>query len=354
MWAKTGISSDKNRLRAVLVGGSLLLVFLLHDVCATNGTGTLNVVTQTGFNIMNVTVTPSIASGSTKQTTLTGSVVAKIAADPLTGACTALTLSGDNLFMTNLSYSWLLGLAKLQIQNMGAYASTVDAPSPVTPNSSGGSFDGSLHKLIINRGTASGIAGADFSVTPINGKGTGTGTLTMVAGESTATHRTYMVTLVIPVDFTDIVNEGAATVRVQGTLKSTGTITFPVNEFIGWTDEKGIPGASFTDPLTVGAAPLGMAWAAGLEPTTPVGLVTPAIQSTPSDTSATLMLPETGTRAPLWIESCTDLLKGVWSPVAGTYLSTGANPIPAGTMGPVTIQMGTGPSLFIRPRVDPP
>jgi|GEM_PF-6996324 len=343
MWLKTGLAL-----------GGLLIVFLLQEAGATNGTGTLNIVTQAGFNIMNVTVTPSIASGSTKQTTLTGTVDARIAADPLTGACTALTLSGDNLAMTNLSYSWVFGLAKLQIQGMGAYAFTPNAPAPVTPNATGGSFDGSLHKLIINKGNATGIASADLSVAPIQGYGTGTGTLTMVAGTVTATHRSYQVTLVIPVDFTDIVNDGVATVRVQGTLKSTGTITFPLNEFIAWTEEKGIPGASFTAPLTAGAVPLGMAWAAGLEPTTPVGLVTPGIQSTPSATSATLTLPETGTRAPLWIDSCTDLLKGVWSPVAGADLSTGTNPIPAGTMGAVTIQMGTGPSLFIRPRVDPP
>lgn len=277
MGAKTGISFNNRHLWAALVGGSLLFVFLHQETRATNGTGTLDIVTQSGFNVMNVTVTPSIASASTKQTTLTGTVVAKIGADPLTGACTALTLSGDNLSMTNLSYSWLFGLAKLQIQGMGVYATTPEAPAPVTPNATGGSFDGSLHKLIINRGNASGIASADLSVSPIQGYGTGTGTINMVAGTVTATHRSYQVTLVIPVDFTDIVNDGIATVRVQGTLKAAGTIRFPLNEFIGWTDEKGIPGASFTAPFGVGAAPLGLAWAAGLEPTAPVGLVTPGI-----------------------------------------------------------------------------
>jgi hypothetical protein len=334
---------------------SLSLLFYAYPVFATTGSNTLTIVSETGYNSMAVTITPSGFSASTKKSTLTGTIDAQIVANPTNAATTALTLSGNNLSMSNISFSWLFGIITLQMQGMGGYASTLTPPAPVTPNSNGGTFVGSLHTLVINRGTVTGSAGFNFATSPARVVGAGTGAITMGAGTGTATHTNFPISIVIPVDSTTTITGAVpATVRIQGTVKASGTITLPLNEFIAWADNYNLGNARFTAPVAAGAAPLGLAWATGMEPTTPLTDITPSVQAGPPSITATITLPGTGTRALLWVESTTDLVKGLWLAVAAANVSTGANPLPVGTSGTVTIQLGTGSRLFIRLRATEP
>ena len=321
---------------------------------AATGSDTLTMVAADAvYNRMAVTVSSSGAS-DTQSTTVTGTLDARVAANPTSGATTALTLSGDNLSMSDMNFTlklWIITVATLKISGMGGSVCTLTPPASVTPNSAGGTFAGSLQKLIINRGKVTGTANSDFSTSPIEGVGTGTGTITMTAGTATATHRNFQTTIVIPVDFTTAINTTpAATVRVKGNLKAASTIIMPLNDFIGWTDDHGVAGASFTAVVAAGAAPLGIAWASGWEASTPLAAMTPHMQSH----AAILTLPATGTRAPLWFECSSDLTYGSWSPAAASAVSTGVNPLPVGTSGTVTVDLGSGPCRFVRLRVDSP
>jgi hypothetical protein len=212
-------------------GFAFLALWILSAdlVQASVGTGTLNVVTGGSNNKMQVTVTPPAVGSQTQTSTITGTVIVTVDADPNTGASNYLTFSGTNLSLSNLSYSWVGALLTLKLKNMMGYADTPHAPAPVTPSVNGGTFDGSLHQLVINQGTVSGSATADLSQTPIIGPGTGTGVISMIPGTATATYRNFTVDITVPVDFTDTVaGSTPTTVRDRGTMELNGTIQMPL------------------------------------------------------------------------------------------------------------------------------
>lgn len=351
-----------------------LLGFAAGTAPAWTGSGTLTLVAPGTTSNNKLTIAISAVSGGntardTQTTTVSGTLITRIDADPATGKATALTLDrGGNLSMTNMNFNlryYLLNIIPVSVatfstSGMGGYAYTPAPPAPVTPAS--GSFDASLHNLVINRGTLTGSVTitnpptpihADFSATPTEGSGIGNGTLTLVPGSSSATHRDCAVTLLLPVDFTDTQTDPGSgvvmTIHVTGTVKATGTIPIPLNGWIDWTLQNGLAGAAFD-----GGAPLGLAWAAGLAADTPATALTPRVGVTPTGPLATLPLAGTGTRGAIWVEISPSLADGSWTPAPAARLSNGANPIPPGTAGPVTVDLGGGPEAFVRMRADQP
>jgi hypothetical protein len=228
----------------------LLVAAGTAQLAANTGSGTLTLVTgQSGINQLNITVSAN-ASGVTatdsETTTVSGSITSSFDANPTTGATTAMTITGGNIAMTNMhfvlkAFFGLVTVADISTANMGGTAYTPPpVPAPATPTASGGTFDASLHRVVINRGTMTGAItytdpdtpiNEDFATAPVEGAGTGTGTITMAPGTADATHRTIQATVQIPVDFTDTqdMNGILVSIRVQGTIKAAGPVRIPLD-----------------------------------------------------------------------------------------------------------------------------
>jgi hypothetical protein len=363
-------NSLMSHLQSTLLLASLLGLIDANPAAAWSGGGTLSLVSEAASNKLQVTIGASGASDS-ETTTVTGTLEALVDADPLTGASTAFTISGGNIAMSNMHFVLkvliFITVADISTANMGGSVYTPPPlPAPVTPSASGGSFDAALHHLLINRGTLTGTASItnpptpinqNFADSPVDGAGTGTGTITLVPGSASATHRTCQATLVLPVNFTDTQDMSgvAVTVRVTGTVKAVGPLLIPLNGWVEWTQQNNLGGAGFDSVALVGAAPLGLAWASGLTPTSPASALVPLVVAGASGPSALLNLPATGTRANLWIERSTSLATGSWSAVPAADVSTRVNPLPANTRGTVGIALQSGSSqCFIRLRANPP
>ncbi len=221
------------------------------QLAANTGSGTLNLVTgQAGINQLTVTVSATasgVTASDTQTSTVSGSIISSFDANPTTGATTAMTLTGGDIAMANMDFVLQarilfinIDVANISTANMGGKAYTPPPiPSPVTATVSGGSFDATLHRLLINRGTLTGAntyddpdtpINEDFAASPIEGAGTGTGTVTMVPGTADATHRTMQATIQMPVDFTETQNMSGTpvTIRVQGTIKASGPVRIPL------------------------------------------------------------------------------------------------------------------------------
>jgi len=222
----------------------LLATLWPHPASAWPGGGTLNLVSDAPYNVLQVTVNiPSYSASSTQTTTVTGTIEVLADIAPATGATTALTLTGGSIAMSNMHFVLNVIIIKAADVTTAGMAGTVYTPppfpAPATPTATGGTFDAALHHLIINQGTIGGTAGfptpspvnVNFADSPIAGAGTGTGTVTVVPGTSSATHRTCQTTIVLPVDFTNTqnLNGTAVTVRVKGNVKALGNVLIPLS-----------------------------------------------------------------------------------------------------------------------------
>ncbi len=339
------------------------------SVQAFTGNGTLTLVTPaTGVNKLNVTVTAT-ASGQTTSDTetsnVTGTIDGSINADPTTGATTELTITSGNISLSNMNFVLrvfvIVTVADVTTSGLGGTAFTPAPPAPVTPNASGGTFNASLHRILINRGTVSGTAlgnpvSSDFSTAPFGGTGSGTGTVVMVAGAADSTHRTFQSTVTVPVDFTDTIDLGGTpvTIRAVGSIRAAGPVRIPLNGWIDWTSANGLAGASFTAPISPGAAPLGLAWACGHAANVPATTLTPALQSASPAPRSILTLPPSGTRGPVWVEFSNSLAAASWSVAPASSVSSGTNPLPTGTQGTITVQLPAGVRAFTRLRARQP
>ena len=257
----------------------LLAACIVTPAGAWPGGGTLNLVSDASYNKLQVTVgIPSYSASNTQTTTVTGTVDVLADVDPATGATTALTLTGGNVAMSNMRFviKVFLFFTAADVTTAGM-AGTVytppPLPAPATPTATGGTFDAALHHLVINSGTLSGTAGyptaspvnVNFAESPIDGAGTGTGTITVVPGASGATHRTCQTTIVLPVDFTNTqdLNGTAVSVRVKGNVKAVGNILIPLNSAVAGTSTWINPaGGTWATPANWLAAVIGNGTAA--------------------------------------------------------------------------------------------
>jgi hypothetical protein len=344
---------------------------------AFTGGGTLTLVAPgtTNNNKLSITVSVTdsgVTASDNEVTTVSGTLEGLFDTDPATGATKVFTITGGNVAMSDMNFVlraviliFPVTVAQIQTTGMGGTAYTPAPPGVVMPTANGGTFDAAQHRVVINRGTMSGAVtitdpdtpvNADFAAAPTEGNGMGTGSITMTPGSSDATHRTMAATVVLPVDFADTQVQGTSTVtiKVQGTIRATGNIRIPLNDWVEWTQQKGLAGLPFDGGNATGGMPLGLAWAAGFDPGSPAVWLTPRMAAGEGGPRASVVLPAGGTRAPVWVEVSPSLADGSWVPAPAAALSTGANPLPVGTAGTVTVDFGDSPDGFVRLRASPP
>ena len=320
------------------------------------GTGTLTLTTPTTTeNKLSVTIGATVSgltASDTRTTNISGTLNVAMNIDPASKGATEFTINSGDISMTDMAFTLkalvFITVANVNTAGMKGTAFTPVPPGLVTPTGTGGSFDAAQHNLRINQGTITGSItattpatpiDANFADSPVEGPGTGNGTLTVVLGTATATHRNCTVTITLPVDFSQNqdLDGTAVTVKVKGTIKAAGTIPVPLNSWIDWKLSNNLSALAFSTVPASGAAPLGLAWAMGLDPGVPASMVTPTMTGGALPAAA-LVLPATGTRGPLRLEQSDSLTGGSWQIVPASAISLGQNPLPAGSSGTVTVQ----------------
>ncbi len=234
----------------------------LAQVSADIGGGTLTLLPATAsVNRLTVTITATangITASDSDTTDVSGTLNVNLDTTP-TGATSAFTIEDGTLAMTDMNFNlraFFLSVATIATSGMGGTGYTITPPGLATPTVTGGTFDASRHRFSINQGAITGqltIPGEpavpineNFTNTPVEGVGIGTGNLTVTPGTITQTHRVFSVTTSLPLDFTEneIISGTPVTIRVQGNIKATGTIAVPIiREIARWTFDSGTTSA---------------------------------------------------------------------------------------------------------------
>jgi hypothetical protein len=255
----------------------------LAPAAAETASGALTLVPATASE-NRLTVTISATSGSltasdSRTTNVSGNLDVTLDTNVDTGATSIFTIDGGNLAMTDMSFNLralgFISVAKINTTSMKGTAYTAIPPGVVTPTGTGGTFNADQHRLLINEGAITGeltIPGEpkvpideNFSTSPVEGAGSGTGTLIVTPTTITRNRKFFAVTMTLPVDFTanQTISGTPVTIRVQGTIKATGTtsVLFP-EEIAAWTFNTGMTSAERRAASSVppGAAVSGLAF----------------------------------------------------------------------------------------------
>lgn len=326
------------------------------------------VLTEDGVN-NKVTIGLSIPGfgSSSDVTTLTGTLEVDLVVDPATGEVAELTVTSGDLTGTPVSLNAGNVFAGYAFTStvLGGTVFTPTPPGTVDPPT--GSFDATQHSFEINQGSVSGNIfvffvpqpqSVDFATEPVTGTGSGTGSVVLSETGSTATTRTFSVVTVLDIDLLNVIEvtdpiTTTVTVTGAGTIKAEGEITVPLGTLYElWAMDNGIAGAPFSGDANSDGVGNGLLWALGLQAEDDPLPFLPTV----SGTTVRLELPPGGTAAELLVETSTTLIPGAgWLPVAPDAVSTGTNPIPAGTTGPVTVDLPAGdPVRGLRLRADEP
>jgi hypothetical protein len=208
-------------------------------------TGTLTLIpATTTYNRLTVTITAEgdLTATDTKTTDASGTLISVSDSDVNTGATLRFSLltNGSTVAMTPMNFNLRAGIisaATINIANMAGTAFTDAPPGAVTPTGTGATFDAALHRLLVNKGDITGELtiplqpsepiSDDFVSSPLTGLGLGTGTLTLTPALRTQTQQFFNAVVTLPVDFTqlDTISGASVAIRVQGTLRATGTVS---------------------------------------------------------------------------------------------------------------------------------
>jgi hypothetical protein len=237
----------------------------LTPVKAEKASGTLTLVPATSSD-NRLTVTISASSGGfnasdSKTTNVTGNLNVTLDTNVETGATSEFTINGGSLAMTNMNFNLralgFISVAKINTSGMAGTAYTSSPPGVAAPTSSGGTFDASQHRLLINQGAITGeltVPGdpvvpinESFATSPVEGAGSGTGNLTVTPTTISDTRRFFAVTMTLPVDFTEsqTISGTPVNIRVQGNIKASGTTSVLISEELAtWTFNTGATSAA--------------------------------------------------------------------------------------------------------------
>lgn len=346
-----------------------LALALVSPILAVPGTSSLTLVSESGFNKLTITIDPQVSGipvslASTSTTTLTGSLIAELDSDPLTGKTRELTLHDGRVNGTPLRFTKsVFPFGKIYdflIEDISAAIFTLSPPGLVTLAT--GDFAADQHAFSIDQGHITGVVnvpGEDpvtidqsfTSETAMQGTGSGTGSiiLTPIPSLEPELYRNFDVVLTMPVALDDTFADGDPPIRftANGTIKATGKVQVALSDYLAWTMKHGIRGASGGDDSNHDGISNAMAWALGLDATQKADLF--LLKPNPSVPSG-FLLSTPPTLAPIRVQ-CSTLL-GDWTDVPSARLSSGTNPIPAGSSGLITIAPSEKPTEFLRLKVD--
>lgn len=313
---------------------------------------TLSLVETQADNQVTIGVSVPAIGSDEDISTLTGTVQAEITVDPATDRVSELTfLSADvNGSPIALRAAALFNIASFSLTStvIGGNLTTPVPPGLVTPET--GVFDSSQHYFEINEGSISGnvnVLGTNnpvnvnFSTEPVGAFGSNPGGVWAVPTAATPASKTYTVVVIMPLEITEVqtIQGQEVTITATGILNASGEVTVPIGTpYEQWTVANAIAGAPFTGDHDLDGVTNGLLWGLGLQAGDDPSPNLPVV----SGTTAQLVLPAGGSAADLWIETSTSLAPDSWVNLRAEALSTGTNPLPAGTAGPVTINLPPG------------
>lgn len=220
-------------------------------------TGTLTLIpATTTYNRLSVTITANgdLTATDTQATDASGTLISVSDSNVTTGDTLRFTLmtNGKTVTMTPMNFDLRAGglsVATFGITDIAGAAFTDSPPGAVTPSGTGASFDAGLHRLLINQGNITGELtiplqpsapiNDNFVDSPLSGLGSGTGTLVLTPTVRTQSQQFFNAVVTLPVDFTqvDTISGTPVTIRVQGTLRASGTVSAlldPAGDIASW------------------------------------------------------------------------------------------------------------------------
>lgn len=345
----------------------LIALLLVSRALAVPAMTTLTLVSEAGFNTLDITISGPAISTSQTQSSLSGTVSAWMDVDHQEQSTSELTLgngviSGSDFAAAGTTFYQGFPIGAYQLSATGLAGDFYTTHPPGTVNALMGTFSASQHRFVINQGNVTGSAlGQTFntafdSQNPFAGIGSGTGTVTLTPAGSSAESIFYQVVVVVPgVNVSDSMTVGnppfttTVTVTGTGTIKAAGIIEVPRSAFKAWTDEEGITGALFSGDANGDGVSNGIAWAMGLGAFDAAGPWMPrAAAGFPREFE--IPFPSGGSQAPVWIEIAT--APGSWTALPIERCSRGVNPLPKRTNGIVRISASGLSREFVRLRVE--
>ncbi|NNC88407.1 MAG: hypothetical protein HKN82_08120 [Akkermansiaceae bacterium] len=339
----------------------ILLILAAPLARAVPATATLELVDDPSgnFNSFDVTLRITVlffTYQDTSTTGLSGTTEVRFDIDPATDTASEMTFVGGDLAGDPVAFE--LTVASLSSGPLGGTVFTTTPPGPVDPST--GTFDSTLHQFLINEGSLTGTAGGspvnvDFAASPAGGRGNGPGIVNLARTGTTATTAEYDVEFELPINTNEITNVNGTDVTIitAGRIKGAGSVSVPLNEYIAWTIENGIPGAPFAGDEDGDGIANGLLWGLGLAAAANPAAHLPAVALAGGTPLATIDLPPGGTGAPLLVERANDPA-GPWTLAPTDATSLGSNPLPAGAAGPVTVSFPAAPAGYTRLRVEAP
>ena len=338
--------------------------WLLALSCAAHaapGTSLLTLVppnVATKVNAIEIKVRPqnNISLEDTETALLTGTVLADIEVDVLGDDPVELSFRNGRGTISDMNFAKTAGFTSYnaQFRNL-SFAITTPNPPGIVNVPPSGTFDASQHNFLVDQGTATGQFQILFVTTPINqtftpasplgGPANGSGTLTLTRTGIRPGFIDYAVTLNFPVNIDQTQGTPPQDVRVfaNGTIRATGTLSVSDSGYLQWTLEQNVRGEPYTGDLNEDGVSNGLAWALGLNAWDEAR---PHLPRVLANRSYLLPLPAGGSGAPLRLMVSDSL--GQWNPVATSRISSGQNPLPAGTAGDITIAPGGATREYFR------
>lgn len=241
---------------------SLLWLAMITPIAAAPASSQLSLVSESGFNQINVTVDPGSGLADTDVTTLTGTVDAQFEIDPIAGTTSQLTLTNGRANGTNMSFArsiFLLGGYNINVTNLSSTLYTILPPG--TANPVDGLFAADQHRFDIDQGSVTGstnglignntINEAFSPANPLGGVGSGTGAVVLTSLGDSGNFRIFNSIVTLPVTVADAFVVGSTNVNItgNGTLKFSGTVQVPTTATVADTVWNGSVSQDWKNPF---------------------------------------------------------------------------------------------------------
>jgi len=242
-------------MRVLLVALTILPTLPLFS--QSENRATLTLVKEAGYNEMEIDLDIDLLGASNDTSFLSGTIEVTLNIHPENHQTDELTLDAAEVSASDfrLNKPGFFTNYNFEAKGLKMAADTVNPPGVVDPAT--GDFDASQYRLSITEGVLSGSAytlatgsieidpPVDFSSLPIEGVGTGSGTVVVTPTTRTGNRQNYNVVLVIPVTLSqtleNIQDTGfSATTDLAGTIKAVGTTYVDLLDYPSWAEVQGL------------------------------------------------------------------------------------------------------------------